>query len=94
MKTRVVRHWAHTDWVYVVEKWVQTTADEIFYSWPGSTPPAPAVGSWRWTRHTIPGRSGEPGTSQFSQERATSIAYNLARHEPADDADVVVTFGE
>lgn len=94
MKTRVVRHWAHTEWVYTVQTWVQVSADDIFVKFHGNDSPTPAVGSWRWDTYIVPGAYGAPGIYEFSRSRATEIAHNLSYRQPVGDADVVMTFGE
>jgi hypothetical protein len=96
MKTRVVRHWQNTDWVYTVETWEQVKPDDQFVCLGNDRYqllPTPKVGSWRWRRYII-SNDGAPGVAVFSRDRAMSIASRLAQEFPQEDADVIAEFGD
>jgi hypothetical protein len=96
LKTRVVRHWHSTDWVYSVEIWEQVKPDDQFVDVGGDRyqlMPTPKVGSWRWRRY-IAAIGGTSGIAVFSQDRALSIASRLAQNLPQEDADVIAEFGD
>lgn len=87
MRTRVVRYWYKTDWLYKVEKWAQSEKDEEFLTWEG-TRFVPSVqsrkkGEWHW----------DLVESGLSRERAEAIAGSLADGRRPPDADVVAEFG-
>lgn len=83
MKTRVVRYWHQTDWLYKVEAWAQVTEKDKFITIGGhehSVVPEPKIGEWRW-RHI---------RGAVSRDLAMRIAQGLS--EPNAD-DVVAEFG-
>ncbi len=95
MKTRVVRYWGGTDWLYRVEVYEQVTDLDVFVTIGGQDfeyMPKPVVGSWRWAPYIVP-NGGAPGICAFSRDRAMSIASRLALKLPLEDADVVAEFG-
>lgn len=97
MKTRVVRHWNNTDWVFSVESHVQAQEDTPLYSPPSRYGVAEQAsvwkkGEWRWQPYIV-SNGNAPGTSLFSRDRATLIAARLAEGKEFPDRDVVEEFG-
>lgn len=96
MKTRVVRYWGGTDWLYRVETHEQVKESDVFVTIGGQNfeyLPKPEVGSWRWIPYILP-NGGASGIHSFSRDRAMSIASRLALDLPQEDADVIAEFGD
>lgn len=96
MKTRVVRYWHNTDWLYTAQVWTQVKPEDQWISIGGErydVLPKPEIGSWYWRQYIIP-NGGAPGICQFSRDRAMSIASRLALDLPQEDADVIAEFGD
>jgi hypothetical protein len=87
VKTRVIRYWHQTDWLYKVERYVQATGDEQWVTLRGikhQVLDVPKAGEWYWAHK----RGG------ISRDLAMSIASRLAVNLPLEDDDIIAEFGE
>lgn len=84
MKTRVVRYWHKTDWLYRVDCYVESKTDDYTFD-PQNGAPIEVIpkGTWRWTFYT-------PGG--LSRDQAMAIAEKLSKGEDFDTADVIAEF--
>lgn len=89
VKTRVIRYWHETDWLYRVEKLLQITGEEVWVTFGYGDPRRPPFaygvnkGDWYWA----------PVIAGVSRDRAMSVASRLADGLPQEDDDVIAEFG-
>jgi hypothetical protein len=86
MKTRVVRYWLETDWLYKVEGWREATCEEMWVMTGGVANkefPGVKAGEWYWSH--IAGCLSHDKAMEIAEKRAASLHY--------DATDVVAEFG-
>jgi hypothetical protein len=87
VKTRVVRYWHETDWLYKVQEERQVTEADQWVTFGGTrceVYPKPVVGTNYWF-HVAGG---------LSRENAQRIAKARSEAATVDHTDVVAEFGE
>jgi hypothetical protein len=103
MKTRVVRYWGGTDWLYKVDVFRDISPAEIARNAeilasqkrndarvPGSRIYAEKTAYYPLT---LPGLSWRFERHGCSRDRAMSVASRLAENLPQEDCDVIAEFG-
>lgn len=87
MRTRVIRYWHQTEWLYKVEKYVQATGEE---QWTcigepdPNAPPNPKAGEWYWTLVAAP----------LAFKKAFEVARSLSNGQQPDLTDVAAEFND
>lgn len=101
MKTRVIRYWGGTDWLYRVEEFRDLNKQETILNEKIEEAKAKPRERWHSTdsslRHWSPTPAGPMWRSYggpFSLEHATGIASRLAENRPLEDADIIAEFGQ
>jgi hypothetical protein len=85
VKTRVVRYWYETQWLYKVEKYIQADGKEQWMEFGGIRHvvlDAPKAGEWYWAFVAAP----------LSAEHAAEVAKDLATAKTPDLTDVVAEY--